>query len=153
MKAEHLQAFDELFNEIYKGNEQAKQLSFDLIQVSQTWDDLIDKDIEVSDDQINSAFIKSIFEMQANPLWHQMGMAYHVLNVYLRWRDATIIERSQHSDDDLNKCYMLRAGMYDLFVLIAYFLFGDEWAKIAGPVVRRFYGETLEDYKKEIKNA
>lgn len=153
MNQKHLEAFDILFDEIYQKNDLAKALSFQLIEVSQTWDDLYDKDKEVSGDQVNSAFVKSIVEMQLNPLWVQCGMSYHVLNVYLRWRDASKIEESSPSDDDLNKCYMLRAGMYDLFVILAYHLYGDEWAMKIGPRVRRFYGETLKEYKEEMRNA
>jgi len=153
MNDQHLSAFAVLFDEIYKGNESAKSLSFQLIEVSQAWDDLYDKDKEVTGDQVNRVFLLSIIEMQENPLWSGCGMAHHVLNVYLRWRDASKIEENAPSDDDLNKCYMIRAGMYDLFVLLAYYLHGDEWAMTVGPLVRRFYGETLKEYKEEIKNA
>jgi hypothetical protein len=48
---------------------------------------------------------------------------------------------------------MLRAGIYDIFVIFAFHLFGREWASEVGVVVRRFYGETLTDYKKEMINA
>ena len=50
---------------------------------------------------------------------------------------------------DLEKTYMLRAGLYDMFSLIAYHLFGDTWAKEIGPDVRKLYGETLDDLRRE----
>ena len=87
-------------------------------------------------------------------IWVNCGIAHHVLNCYLRWRDANTIEGSDKKiDSDLHKTYMLRAGVYDIFVIIAYYLYGDGWAEQIGPVVRKFYGETLDDYLREIKNA
>ena len=153
MNDEQLGAFDVFFERIYNGHTGASQLSFQLIQVSQTWDDLIDKDKPCTDKDINSAFINSLFTMQQNPLWHQCALSHHIFNVYLRWCDATAIETSSPSDDDLNKCYMLRAGMYDLFAIIAYHIGGDDWAAIVGPEIRRFYGEKLNEYKEQINHA
>jgi len=151
---EHVESFKILFKEIYKGNEQATDLSFKLLEIAHTWDDMIDKDKEITDDQINNAFIMSIFEIQNNPLWFQCGLNHHVLNVFLRWRDSTIMEQDENStDDDLVKCFMLRAGIYDIFVIIAYYLHGNQWAGEIGPTVRRFYGENLKEFIKEIRDA
>ncbi len=151
--SKHLESFDSLFDYIYQGNELASALSVKILELLHTWDDLIDKDKPVSNSQINSAFIAATFELQQNVIWQQCMLGHHILNVYLRWRDATDIETSNPSDDDLNKCYMLRAGLYDIFVIIAYHLYGDEWAAKIGPIVRRFYGEKLEEYKQEMRNA
>ena len=152
MTEDHIQAFSDLFGLIYKDNEDAISISFKLLETAHTWDDLIDGD-EVKPNAINSAFIALGFELQQYEIWHSAGLAHHLLNCYLRWRDATNIERGDHTDSDLHKCYMLRAGLYDLFVIIAYHLYGDEWACDVGPIVRKFYGETLEEYMGEMKNA
>ncbi len=153
MNEDHFKSFELLFGEIYQGNVAACAVSMKLVKIANTWDDLIDRD-PVTNDEINKCFVASIFEVQNSPLWFQCGLNHHVLNCYLRWRDANTIEGSIDStDNDLHKCYMLRAGIYDIFVIIAFHLFGDEWAKNIGPVVRRFYSETLNDYIEEMKNA
>lgn len=149
----HLDGFKVLFDAIYKSNDQAINISFKLLEIAHTWDDLIDKDKYLDDDEINKAFIGSIFEIQNNPLWFQCGLNHHVLNVYLRWRDANAIESDIDStDSDLIKAYMLRAGVYDIFVIIAYYLYGDSWAKEVGVTVRKFYAEDPNKFIKEVRN-
>lgn len=153
MNQEHIESFSILFDHIYKGDKNAAQLSFKLLDISHVWDDLVDGD-PVSPDKINSTFLACLFELQQNPLWFPAGLNFHVLNVYLRWRDANSIEADKSaSDDDLLKCYMLRAGIYDLFVVIAYYLYGDDWAKEVGPIVRKHYGEKPADYLLEMRHA
>jgi hypothetical protein len=153
MTPEHIESFQSLFDQIYKGDPGATNLSFKLLEIAHVWDDLVDKD-PVSEDQINSAFMACLFDVQQNPLWFKAGLSFHMQNIFLRWRDANTIERdSSATDDDLLKCYMLRAGIYDVFVILAYHLHGDQWAKQVGPIVRKFYGETPSQYLVEMRNA
>lgn len=153
MNFDGVDSFDQLFEAIYKGDQSAKDLSFKVLQIVHTWDDLIDKDKPVDDEDIHKAFINALFGCQQYRIWHDAGLQYHMMNVYLRWRDATTIEADKNStDDDLLKCYMLRAGFYDLFVLIAFHMFGMEWAAEIGPLVRKYYGETPKDYLEEMRN-
>lgn len=139
-----------LFEDIYLSDKNAINLSLDLWDVCQVWDDLIDGD-SVSKDDINEAFLKCLLRIPTNPISLAMPeLPYHIYNVFLRWRDSDLIERSAPTGEDLNKSYMLRAGVYDLFILIAAKLYGDEHAKNIGVKVRKYYGEKLEDYKSEI---
>lgn len=150
---DHIRSFDALFDFIYKGNEEAKKLSFDVLHVLHTWDDVADKD-PVEEKDINKAFLLTFFEFQNNNIWVSCGLNHHLLNVFLRWRDANVIEQDlDASDDDLAKSYMLRAGLYDLFVIISYYLHGDEWAAKIGPYVRKFYGETYLGYVEEMRSC
>ena len=138
-----------LFNDIYLGDKNAISLSLDLWDVCQAWDDLVDGEI-IPKDAINDAFIKCLLHIPTNPISLSMPeLPYHIYNVFLRWRDSDAIEIYSPSSEDLNKSYMLRAGVYDLFVLIAAKLYGDEHAKNIGVKVRKYYGETLDSYKLE----
>ncbi len=148
-----IEVFEELFNLIYKGHPEAVKLSFDLLQLAHTWDDLVDGDKEVSGDEANTAFVACLFTIPSSPLWG-LDMQANLLNVYLRWQDANTLEADKNSsDDDLAKAWLLRAGLYDLFVLLAAKLYGLTWAKEIGPIVRKAYGETLSAFTQEIKNA
>jgi hypothetical protein len=149
IEEDHLKDLNDLFEHIYKGDKEATALSLNLFGIAQKWDDLIDGD-PLSKKDVNTLFLDCIFTVQQSPYWTPMGLSHHILNVFLRWRDSDTMERGDFSDDDLNKCYMLRAGLYDLFVVIAYYLHGSEWAFEIGPLVRRSYGEKLNDYKEEI---
>lgn len=147
------QAMISFFDNVYQSNQAAVMLSVTLFDISQAWDDLIDGD-SISTDEINQCFLNCLFILPTNPIVQAMPeLPHHIYNVFLRWRDATWIERNEPSEDNLNKCYMLRAGLYDIFVLIAAKLYGDDYARQVGPAIRKFYGETLSEYKKEFKHA
>ena len=45
---EERKAFDQLFDYIYKEHEQAKSISFEILELVHIWDDLYDKDKEVN---------------------------------------------------------------------------------------------------------
>lgn len=153
IKDEHRQIFLELFHIIYKGNVHASDVSIAFIEVLHVWDDLIDKDRELSDQEINTAFLNATVTLAASPLWGP-DMANHMVNIYLKWQDANVLEHDpQATDDDIAKAWMLRASFYDIFVLLAGKLYGLEWANEVGPLVRRTYGETLADFKEEVRNG
>jgi len=148
-----MNTFNVLFDNIYKGNRQASELSFLLLNIVHTWDDLVDKDKPVSEAQINRAFLDATVRLTMNPLWDS-HIASNFMNVYLRWSTANAIERDNASThNDLAKAWMLRASVYDIFVLIAHKLYGIEWAEEVGPVVHKYYGETLSDFIKEMRHA
>tara|TARA_R110002153_G_scaffold173631_1_gene326404 strand:- start:1235 stop:1693 length:459 start_codon:yes stop_codon:yes gene_type:complete len=145
--------FSPLFEYIYKGNKDAISLSLALLKIAHTWDDLIDNDKEVSNATIDSAFLASTIDLTLNPLWDEC-LAYNLLNVYIRWNCANKIEKNINStNNELAKAWCLRAGLYDLFSLIATRLYGLGWGLSINEDVYNFYGETLKDFIKEIRNA
>ena len=153
MIEEHKEAFSILFSLIYKDNKEATRLSFGILNCLHVWDDLIDKDTPISDSDINTAFFDALITIGASPLWTP-DMGAHMLNVYVKWRDANYIEaNTKHDDNELAKAWMLRASCYDLFVLLAIKLYGIDWGVHIGPTVRAAYGEKLVDFIQETKNA
>ena len=150
---EHRKSFNDFFYSIFK-NKDAVDLCLMLIEVAHVWDDLIDKDRDVSDDEINLVFTHLIHRIPKNPIYRAIpSLPDHMLGIYLSWRDATTIEGGEHTEEDLNKCYMLRAELYGVFAVIAYYVCGDEASRAIGPAIRRFYGEKLSDFKEGFSNA
>lgn len=150
---ETIDSFTVLFNKIYKGDKHASWLSLALLHVLHTWDDLIDKDHPIESKDINSAFLIALTDISVSPLWDR-DMAALLRSVYFRWQAANKFEASDAStDNDLAKAWMLRAGCYDFFVLIANKLYGDTWAEQISPVVYNFYGEELTTFIQEARNA
>lgn len=147
----HEQSLRQNLDVVLQGNRQAIDACVLLFGIAQVWDDIIDGE-SVAPETANRAFIAALVELPTNPIAQMMPeLPYHIYNVFLRWRDATAIENNKPSDSDLHKCYMLRAGLYDIFVLIAAKLYGDDYAAHVGPMVRRMYGEDFNDYSKEFK--
>lgn len=150
---EYKESFEKLFIAIYKNNTEAIALSFSLLEIAHVWDDLIDKDREVSAHDINKAFVAATIDLSINPLWGE-DLAFNLLNVYIRWQDANSIELDKDSTDNaLSMAWMLRAGIYDMFILIAVKLHGLDWGLSISPQVRIYYGEPLTDFIKEIRHA
>lgn len=151
IKPEHEAALRNHLDKVMQGNQHAVDLCITLFGIAQVWDDLIDEGCAPSQ-LIDKAFVSALVQIPTNPIAQMMPeLPYHIYNVFLRWRDATAIECNQPTDDDLHKCYMLRAGLYDIFVLIAAKLYGDDYALEIGPFVRKMYGEKFSDYAKEFK--
>ena len=131
----------------YRGNENAVQLSLDIYTVIQTWDDLIDRDREVSNDDINETFRKLIYTIPTNPFYaahaHELAPLLH--DMMLQWMVANQMESDQNPGD-LEKAWMLRAAVYQVFVYIASLAVDSAWAAVAGVDIWRSYGETLEQF-------
>lgn len=145
--------FTALFKAIYKDDPGGCQLAMSLLHVIHTWDDLIDKDHPVSDEAINCAFLFALTDIAGSPLWGP-DLAAAFRSVYFRWVAANDIEHDKDStDDDLAKAWMLRAGFYDLFVMIAEKLHGRVWAENVSATVHKLYGETLVGFIKEIRDG
>lgn len=137
----------------FKGEEFAVQLCLDLFTIAQIWDDLIDKDKDVSDQDINRAFRIALVVIPSNPFYREYGAHLRplILNAILRWQDANVLEHGSLADQ--HQAFIHRAAIYDIFNLCAYLIGGADWAKEVGPQMRQLYGEKLEDFIKEMNDA
>lgn len=150
MSCEQKQAFLPLFTQIYKNDTAAIELSFMLLDVAHTWDDLVDKDKRVSKDDIDKAFL---YSLQCIPMHKYWTPAMHSMltSVYLRWHAANEIESDVTStEDDIAKAWMLRASLYDLFEMLTLQIHGIDWAKQCARTLRLYYGEKLTNFTSEV---
>ena len=68
----------------------------------------------------------------------------------LKWMASDEREREGKANA---KTYMYRAGFYDVVMEVVLLTHGYKKAKNYAPIVMDTYGETLEDYIEEFKNA
>lgn len=135
-----------------KGNESASTVCVNLINVLNLWDDLIDKDKDVSDDQINEAFRIALVDLPLNPFYdaNKAVIVPLVLNAYVQWVCAN---RLEHGNDvnDLIYSYVLRDAFVSIVVNCAFIMGGPAWLAEVGPEIWRYCGrERFEEYAKEI---
>jgi hypothetical protein len=149
---EEYKSFKELFDFIYKGDTQATQLSFALLEYIHLWDDLYDQDTLIEPDHASKVMLHGLTVIAGSPLWGP-DMQAHMLNVFYRWTSANEFERAHADDNELSKAWMLRAGVYDLFIVIAGRIHGVDWGASVAPVVHRMYGETREEFLEEMKQC
>lgn len=128
----------------------AVRFCIDFVFICHLWDDLIDKDKERTDTDINDAFLAALVEIPGNPFYmrHMHVLRPVILNIILQWEDANTLERG--SDHDKQMAWMLRAGMLQIFNVCAYLVGGPAWAREVGPGIRRMYEETLHDFMEEM---
>lgn len=138
------------FNEWFAGNENAVRFARDVWSAAQEWDDLHD---EGKCDNHNALLSWLAFGKENNPFFMANAAVLRpsLLIMYQQWRSANVLERGDI--DDVAKAYMLRAGVYTVFVMIAWVIGGDDWAAKVGPEIYRSYGETPKELLKEMQDA
>jgi hypothetical protein len=150
MDKEHKESFRVLFNEWFKQDQRAIEYCAMIVEVVSLWDDLVDGDSR-TEEEINLVFRLLMFDIPMNSFFaaHKHILCPIHLCFYRAWADANTMERSPRSAADLEKTFMLRAQLYDLFVIVAFLIGGDEWAQAIGPSIRRTYAERLNSYIEE----
>lgn len=140
-------ALSSAFERWFKGNEAAMRLCADMTEIAHTWDDLVDADKPVSAAIADRVFRKMVLEVPANEFYRaNFGFLHPVMvMVWAQWDAANVLEE-QPFTGDREKAFMLRASLYQLFHACAVLCGGLDWAKLMGPEIYRFYGESLESF-------
>lgn len=129
-----------------QGDGEALRFALTLFEACQQWDDIED---EGHCENHNALIAWLSFGKEYDPYFarnaHLLRPA--MLQMYLQWRAANVLDRGGR--DDVAKSYMLRAGIYAVWHLMAWIAGGDEWAAEVGPEIYRSYGETPEDIWRE----
>ena len=139
---------------LLKGDSEATTFCVDLMNICQVWDDLIDKDSEYTDDDINKTFQTLLFSLPMNSFYvaHQHELRPLIMNSILKWFDANEMEKGKE-ESDLHMSYMLRAEIYSIFCYVAFLIGGLNYAKTVGVKIRRLYSEKLSEFIEEMQNA
>lgn len=128
-------------------NEQASTMCAHLYKIGQFWDDLIDRDKELTDGDIHSAMWAVLFDLNENPFFRKLmpELLPVIKNATIQWFAANKLEEKK---EHIEKSYMLRAGFYNI---VAHVVMLCNGAKYDFSEVYKLYGEKLEDLKKEIE--
>jgi hypothetical protein len=73
-------------------------------------------------------------------------------NIILKWHTANVFEKEKEVND-VDKAYMLRAELYQLFVLCATLIGGRQWGRDMSVSIWRSYIESVDELKKEVSHA
>lgn len=141
--------------EWFGGNEHALDVYRMLVDLAHVWDDLIDKDKEVSQDDINRAFMICLAYLPANPfykviqhqvfpLWIAVASAYETANQYEKTKDAHGIELAHN----------LRYAAGHIVAYMVHICVGDIKAKEFMPEIwKSVVPERFDEYRKEHLDA
>tara|TARA_R110000822_G_scaffold73066_1_gene175666 strand:+ start:108 stop:575 length:468 start_codon:yes stop_codon:yes gene_type:complete len=140
--------------EWFGGNIDALNMYKIFVNLAHTWDDLIDKDKDVSESDINNAFLSCLFYLQINPfyksiekdilpMWITVVSSYETANYYENTKDIHGIEIA-HS---------LRYAAGNIIAYAIHVCVGREKAKEILPEVwKDIFYERFDDYRNEHLN-
>lgn len=139
----------------FGGNQDAVNLFDMLVDLAHTWDDLVDKDKEVTEAKINNAFMICLVYLPMNPfyqliqrdvmpLWITVVSAYQTANHYERIKDEHGVEIA----------HTLRYAAGQIIAYAVHVCVGPEKAAEYMPEVwKAIVIERFDDYRKEHLNA
>lgn len=141
--------------EWFGGNQDALNMFRMLVDLSHTWDDLVDRDNPTSDVDVNNAFLICLVYLQANPfyrsiqeqvwpMWLTVVSAYETANKFEKDKDPHGIEIA----------HGLRYAAGHIIAYAVHVCVGAEKAKEILPEVwKNIYFERYEEYRKEHLDA
>jgi hypothetical protein len=137
--------------EWFGGNQDALNVFRMFVDLSHLWDDLVDKDKEATEDDINNAFLICLVYLPANPfyrsiqeqilpMWLTVVSAYQTANKFERDKDSHGIEIA----------HGLRYAAGNIVAYMVYVCVGSEKAKEFLPDMwKNIFFERYDDYRKE----
>jgi purine-cytosine permease-like protein len=137
--------------EWFGGNQDALNAYRMFVDLAHLWDDLVDKDKEATENDINNAFLICLVYLPANPfyrsiqeqilpMWLVVVSAYQTANKFERDKDVHGIEIA----------HGLRYAAGNIVAYMVYVCVGPEKAKEFLPEMwKNVFFERYEDYRKE----
>lgn len=137
--------------EWFGGNQDALNMYRAFSDLSHTWDDLVDKDKDVSESAINLAFLTCLVYLPANPFYRSIQEA--VLPMWLvvvsSYETANKFERDK-DPHGVEIAHSLRYAAGQIVAYAVYVCVGPEKAKeILPDVWKSIFFERFDEYRKE----
>lgn len=137
-------------NDVLLKNDAAVKFCETLFSISQTWDDLIDKDVDVPEDAINCMMWDGLITLPNNPFYRDnFGTLGPLMQSYIvDWWDSNVLKKGSVQD----KCvaYVLRDSLSSIVIHCAYIVGGFDWMTMVSMRVRdALYDESMNDYVEE----
>jgi hypothetical protein len=129
----------------------AAQFVVIIYHFAQFFDDVADGDA-IRREDLDLNVYNCFVGLNLNPFFAQNRLALlPVMDlILLKWHGSDDAERSGIADE---KSFMWRAGFYDLLMTVVSICHGHDVAKEKAVDVMNFYGENLQDYKKEFNHG
>ncbi len=124
-----------------------------LSTISEFWDDLIDKDHTLTEQEIHRGLLAAMIGLQENPFWNRWH--HKIMPVVIvgtnAWLDANELEPSQ-SDTERMLAYYLRNYAYEVATMAVYCAGGWDWLRSVSMEMRRFFQhDSYFDWRNEMR--
>lgn len=130
-----------------QGNQEAIDFISIILQVVEIWDDLIDKDKDVDDDNINGIFYAALVSLPRLSFYRQNfdTLSPIIESAIFDWRTANSLEKKK-DHQSLVTAYTLRCSGLSLIVISARIIGGHDWAMKVSNELRNS-GDAWEQYR------
>jgi hypothetical protein len=142
---------DEFLLRAYKGDEDAFRLGKAIIHIACVWDDLVDRDVPVTNEQINSLMWTMLVEMQLNPFYRKWSGVLQPLiqSSIINWHLSNLMEKEPGLSREIAHVARYSAG--DTLIYMAMLIGGMPWALEIGPEFKkRLQKEGFAEYNEEM---
>lgn len=142
----------ELALEASCGNPAAADYLLSVVDALHLWDDLIDRDVEVTDADINRQFAVILTELPRNPFLqaHVSTLTPVLLAAIQNWHVANAVERDEEHDVPHEAAFVLRSSYVDIVMMVATLCGGYDHGVAIGRRVRALAHR--EGYQQYLKN-
>lgn len=137
--------------EWFGGNQDALNMYRMFVDLSHLWDDLVDKDKDIPEDQINNAFLICLVYLPANPFYQtiQQQVLPMWLTVVSAFQTANHFEREK-DPHGIEIAHSLRYAAGNIMAYAVHVCVGAEKAKeILPDMWKSVFYERFDDYRKE----
>ena len=136
-----------------KNDVNAVKFCVGLMFLGHFWDDLIDKDVQRSDEDINQAFIFSIGDMPLNPFYQafQTQLAPMMMSASLLWLNSNDLEHG--TNDEKLTAFCIRNVLLNIIHYCMFIVGGTSWVREQGPEFWRTFALTEDLYQEFLKEG
>ena len=135
------------------GDKHAVDFILTFFDMCEVFDDLIDKDKPVTDEDIIRTLFSALVDIPMNPFfaYHRTSVVPVIITGINAWLDANKLETGSENDKVFS--YVLRDWYAELVSFVIYLTRGREYLRTVSMDVRTFFThhETLEQYKEGLK--
>ena len=130
-----------------KGNQAAVQLALDLIFLAHSVDDLYDKDVDRSKEDIKVTFKKLFVDMPHNPFYQQFypQLSTLIASAYLMWCNSTEFESGDINDKFI--CFHIRNATMNIINHMIFLVGGSDWAESQGASFWKLFSPKIEKWE------
>lgn len=139
----------EFLTNVFQGNIEAVRFISILGAISQTWDDIIDKDKELTSHEINEMMWQALVYLPENKFYIDN---FAELQPLIRSCISDFMVSNQTKNPAI--AYTLRDSLAGVATMVSYLIGGYDWMKQCAPVIREWvHNEDLADYIHERDNT
>lgn len=131
--------------EWFNNDEHAVHFLLSISTITELWDDLIDKDKQLTDAMIHKGFFEALVSLPCNPFYikHRVYLTPIIIQAINSWQDANVLQTGSRNDRAI--AYTLRNMDIQLVQAIVYITQGYDKLREVSPEIWRYFGSEQDD--------